>query len=730
MARWWRRPVLLAPLGPITAGVADGPVGNNTGGGRSADQAWRIWRSVPEVHFSTSTMARQVGRLRWDVTIGDADEPLPQEESDRIIAEVTYPHGPEFVSALMALHRQVAGEYWYCRYEPTEERPNGGWEVKASKGSGWGQANEGSNVEVFTINRDPAKPQQADSPVLATLDVSIELLLLRALSRSQARSRTGQRGIILYPQETTFPGDYSFKDELQTAITAALRDEHSAGAVVPATLPVPAEHIDKWKHLTFESAFDKDLPNRIEALIRQLALGLDSPPEVLLGMSDSNHWSAASITDEIYRAHVAPLAEWPAWTFARAIEAASGLETGSVLVEPDPTELVRRRPTVDEVLRYFEAGLVSEDYALAAIGAGEEDKPVVQLKELPVEVDTALDLARNAPSLVQNPGLPELVRQIKQILANDIPTEPPAIEGSGEEVGGEEAPASPPPESTPEVAASAHLALVAAGGVTRAEADALSEDLARVDQTLMTAATAASEAALFRARQQAGAKLRTALRGDPRLEQIDGVPNEQVAATLPEEDVRQLLGDWTPDLSILGDQFGRQIGQAWRSAGELVGQPVCDPSNSASVCSSWLAEGTTLLVQLVGDHTLATLTQATPLLGALSEAVRRASTLSAGGHDPVTAAVAPPSPLDGSGPATSRLTMQTIRQLTGLSTQQWRWVYGNSFRDDPHPKHRSLAGTFAGVDGIVQSEGITWFPGDHKGCLCVLAPAFTLGGIA
>jgi len=51
---------------------------------------------------------------------------------------------------------------------------------------------------------------------------------------------------------------------------------------------------------------EKDL--RTEA-IKRLALGLDMPPEALLGMTDANHWTAKQVMHDMWRSHGIPKAE-------------------------------------------------------------------------------------------------------------------------------------------------------------------------------------------------------------------------------------------------------------------------------------------------------------------------------------------------------------------------------------------------------------------------------------
>jgi len=79
---------------------------------------------------------------------------------------------------------------------------------------------------------------------------------------------------------------------LMEAMTSSLIDQDSAAAKVPIVVTASAESIAAVKHLTFWSELDQHAAELRKEAIGRLALGMDVPPEVLQGASDSNHWSA------------------------------------------------------------------------------------------------------------------------------------------------------------------------------------------------------------------------------------------------------------------------------------------------------------------------------------------------------------------------------------------------------------------------------------------------------
>ncbi|MGJ3558872.1 hypothetical protein ACR6C2_07790 [Streptomyces sp. INA 01156] len=71
-------------------------------------------------------------------------------------------------------------------------------------------------------------------------------------------------------------------------------------------LEVPADTISDFKLLTFESNFDELALKLREEAIKRFATGLEIPGELLLGMSDTNHWGAWMLTSEAIRMGIEP----------------------------------------------------------------------------------------------------------------------------------------------------------------------------------------------------------------------------------------------------------------------------------------------------------------------------------------------------------------------------------------------------------------------------------------
>lgn len=663
----------------VTAATAPaGAVGNGTSTTSTAD-VWKLWRTVGELHYSTSFVARQVGRLDWHVLLNDVEQ--SPDDSAALVRSVTGPDGPAVVTAAMALHAQVAGQYRYrLADDPPPDGASVGWQVTTPDTRRVAAGDSPWLVDVHTIRRDPADPTRADSPVLAAAPIAAELALLSALARSQARNRSSQRGVLLYPAEQTWEDEGpSFDTLLQQVLTAPLADEHAAAAVVPLQVPTPAELVDSWRLLSLDTTWDDDLPERIEHTTRRLALALDHPPEILLGVADVNHWTAWQVSEDTYRAHVEPLARWPAWTIARAIEAVGELPAGSVELVPDPAKLLQRSPTVADTLTAYQLGLVSAPFTRDVLGATEDDAGD--------GVDRSLDPALDDPDAAGDPGPPD----------SDQPRD----------------------------------------GVTAAvDPDRLGDVLADVDAALLEAGRTAADLAVARTRERIGAAARTAVRADREASAlIDGVPNGDVPALLGRKlvsehvQVRELADDTVTQL--LDGWWRNQLDRAAARVERAAGISFTPDGAAVDAAAQLLTSG-------VAAVALAGLWSRTPPAPP-TDVVRRAMVVAGGGDDPgaqvAATTIGTPATLRSAGFARGAAALDAIRKQTGLTATRWRWRYGDrGEREQPHPGHVRLDGVLMANDGTARTidprTGDRWraYPGDHKGCLCDAVPTFAGGG--
>lgn len=159
-----------------------------------------------------------------------------------------------------------------------------------------------------------------DSPMRAILGEAEELLILSRSVHATATSRLVRAPLLLVPDELSFAPVEPVGDEdalndplladLIEGIERSIEEPGSAASMVPNILRGMGELLPQVRtlflHDTQSDYLERDL--RTET-IKRIALGLDMPPEVLLGLTDANHWSAWQIAEDMWRSHGAPIAE-------------------------------------------------------------------------------------------------------------------------------------------------------------------------------------------------------------------------------------------------------------------------------------------------------------------------------------------------------------------------------------------------------------------------------------
>lgn len=206
---------------------------------------------------------------------------------------------------------------------------DGRWEVNDS--GAWRPAHPNALI-VRCWRRHPLRPWEPDCPARSARVILEQIEMLTLTITGTAQSRLAGAGILAIPSEATFPPSQAVKitpdgqpaeggDDvdpdpadlfIETFIattTTPIRDRGSAAAVVPLVIQVPGEHLQKLMHLTFHQQGDPQVIEKLTFAIRRLALALDMPPEVLLGMGDLTHWNAWQIADTAITLHIEPNAE-------------------------------------------------------------------------------------------------------------------------------------------------------------------------------------------------------------------------------------------------------------------------------------------------------------------------------------------------------------------------------------------------------------------------------------
>ena len=255
----------------------------------------------------------------------------------------------------------------------------------------------GKSAVVYRLfRRDPQYSKWADSPMRGVLKLFEELLLLELAVGARARSRAAGAGILYVPTELSFgaadhannddPKRDPFMEQLQAAMTTPIKDPGSASSVVPFVIRGPARLGDvpakeALFHLPIHDPMETYPEEQLRAeLIRRIAQGLDIPAEVLLGMSDANHWTAWQIDEASWTAHVQPMCEQMCGDFGAAYlrpacKKANVEDWRNIVVGYDAAEIVNHPDRVKDAEALHRAGGLSYETWREVAGFTEDDAP-------------------------------------------------------------------------------------------------------------------------------------------------------------------------------------------------------------------------------------------------------------------------------------------------------------------------------------------------------------------
>ncbi|MGA5497713.1 hypothetical protein ACPCSP_25450 [Streptomyces cinereoruber] len=392
-------------------------------------RAYDMYHRVPEVRFAASWIANAMSGARLFAGRYDDEGRIVPAPAGHRAAEIVSqiaggPDGQAKMLGAFGRHLTVPGEGWIVVRPNSEVQspysPEDGhdWrvlsvrEVRRQSGKMTAEIDgdeivipEGDPdkmdpdgpVALRVWEPDPERAIEADSPVLTSLELLEELILLNAAVKAIARSRITGRGILFVPKGTRFPtapGQDSAQDDLieilMTVSETAIRDPESAAATVPIVLEVPADTIEAFKHLTFESEFD-DLAIKLrEEAVRRFATGLEIPAEILLGLGDVNHWGAWALTSEAIRLGIEPKLATVAHCLTQQwlrpiLEDDGDPEWHRWLVWYDTAPLRVRTNRSETALQAHDRGVISDAALRRETGFEESDAP------------TADEIARRTP---------------------------------------------------------------------------------------------------------------------------------------------------------------------------------------------------------------------------------------------------------------------------------------------------------------------------------------------
>jgi hypothetical protein len=275
-------------------------------------------------------------------------------------------------------------------------------------GTNW-QINYGSGIPVVNLTDEdvviriwlpsPAHRIEADSPFRALLPILTEIEWLTRHVFAQITSRLAGSGILIMPQGMTFPPPPeqvsvdgtapalpandadAFMATLADAMMTPIEDPSSPSAVVPIVITAPDDTIDKPRLLTFWSDLDAASMGMRNEAIRRFALGMDLPPEQVLGMSGTSsgstgsvsHWGAWQVEESTIKLHIEPMLD--VIVNALTVGYLRPLIDGTAVVAYDSTALRLRPDRSKEAFELYDRGLISADALRRENGFDNDDTP-------------------------------------------------------------------------------------------------------------------------------------------------------------------------------------------------------------------------------------------------------------------------------------------------------------------------------------------------------------------
>lgn len=217
----------------------------------------------------------------------------------------------------------------------------------------------------------------ADSPIRALLPTLREIEKSSQNIAARLDSRLAGAGIMTVPSEADVPTDgdadaeetASFSEAIQRNMSASLADPGSAASQVPLIFEVPAEFADAFRHITLETPLSKEVVALRQDGVARFAAGSDLPREIVEGMGESNHWSAAQVSLETYRTHLVPTLDTISDAFTVAYlhpiaEAAGIKDVERYSLDFDGSMLVGESDPLPEALELYDRGLITGEAVL------------------------------------------------------------------------------------------------------------------------------------------------------------------------------------------------------------------------------------------------------------------------------------------------------------------------------------------------------------------------------
>lgn len=452
-------------------------------------EAWRFYHCTPELHFIAEYIASACSRVRLYVAEVDSTGRVGDEVDTaeiQAIGDTLFGNPAAKAEALraIAINLTIAGECYIIgkarrtEFDPdewfiastTELRRRQG-AITVNLGTGVEKLIPGSDIVIRLWNPDPERRMYPDSPTRSSFRPLAQLEQLNMFQQSQIDSRLAGAGFYPIPAETTNgpsdPSANTVADDIFTKLAeagrAARTGQGTAAGVVPIFIEFPNDTLQYLKDgpVKFDSELSDKLMAYKESSIAELARGMNIPPEVLMGMGDTNHLSSWKIEEDFIKIHIEPMVsricDGLNRAYLRPLLKAMGRNPESYTLQYDTAPLTVRPNRLQDTLNLYERGIVSAEAVLVAgsynpstDAPSEEEEQKRFLKELLLrdptlfqipaireelgfDIDTTMPVAELPAGSVEEPGPPPPPTPQRRV---DSPTTPEQIPGQTSSTGG------------------------------------------------------------------------------------------------------------------------------------------------------------------------------------------------------------------------------------------------------------------------------------------------------
>jgi hypothetical protein len=461
-------------------------------------EAWQFYRALGEVQFAVGVwLAGCVSRVRLIAAEmqpgGDEPTPLVDGPAAELVLSIAGGLGGQTAMLKkMAVQLSVPGETYLVGEDPnnTGDPAQFDWCIYSSSElnvlrrnpltyrvmeyEGQWRVLRGEYLVCRVWCPDDEFSWKASSAVMSSLGIMREVDYWNRYIVAILLSRLAMNGMLLIPSEVVLPVDERFKDapdpflaKLVDVASKAIKQPGTAAAAIPIPLRVPAEYIEKFKHLTFATAVEEKVQEHRQAALTRLATSLNMPAEVLTGMGHVNHWGQWQLEESAIKIHVSPLVEIICHGLTEgALESMAesagvdlvGPNGGRIIIWYDATELTQQPDKSGEAQAAYDRGDMSEESLLRESGFDEDDMPSldefkqIALKKIALAAGsdslTALGMLTGDSSLLPLPTAAPVASgeavssspDAEQVPAGTEPTTTPIVDKGPPSTRGDQAP--------------------------------------------------------------------------------------------------------------------------------------------------------------------------------------------------------------------------------------------------------------------------------------------------